>query len=152
MYSCLLNIFLIKNSTFDIYSLDHVTNMTLDNVKDEYTPGEVITCDAEGNPDPEIRWVDEESGEEVIDSGLLVIDALMEGTQTYSCHATNIVRGTIKGFSETITFNVTTKGLDDSENSDGTNAAVIGGSVGGVVFLLLVIVFLIGVIWYLRKR
>ena len=132
--------------------LDPVTNINLDNVKDVYNPGEVITCAAEGNPDPEIRWVDKGSGDEVADSGVLVIDASMEGTQTYSCLATNIVRGTIKGSSQTITFTVRTDDFDDSENSDGTDAAIIGGFVGTIVFLLLVILFLLGVIWYLRKR
>ena len=67
--------------------------MNLDNVKHVYNPGEVITCTAEGNPEPEIRWVDDESGDEVADSGILVINAFMEGTQTYSCLATNVVRG-----------------------------------------------------------
>ena len=86
------------------------------------------------------------------DSGVLVIDASMEGTQTYSYLTTNIVRGTIESLSKTITFNVTTNNFDDSEDSDESNAAIIGGFVAAIVFLLLVILFLIGVIWYLRKR
>ena len=86
----------------------------------------------------------------------------MEGVQTYSCLATNIVHGIIKGCSETITFTVRINDFDDSENSDGTDddsensdrtdAAIIGGFVGAIVFLLLVILFVLGVIWYLCKR
>ena len=125
--------------------------MRLDNVKDVYNPGEVIMCAAEGNPEPEIRWVDDANAT-VSDATLLLIEPFMEGIQTYSCLATNIVRGIIKGYSETITFIVRTNDFDDSENSDGTDAAIIGGFVGAIVFLLLVILFLLGVIWYLRKR
>ena len=123
--------------------------MTLDNVEDVYNPGEEIRCAAEGNPDPEIRWVDSESGDEIANSGVLVIEPSMEGTQSYSCHATNVVRGIIKGFSETITFNVT---RDDSDNSGGSDGAVIGGAVGAIVFLLMVVLVLIGVRRYLHKR
>ena len=108
--------------------LDPVTNMRLDNVKDVYNPGEVITCAAEGNPEPEIRWVDDANAT-VSDATLLLIEPFMEGIQTYSCLATNIVRGIIKGYSETITFIVRTNDFDDSENSDGTDAAIIGGFV-----------------------
>ena len=140
--------------------VDPVTNIRLDNVKDEYTPGEMITCAAEANPDPEIRWVDANSI--VSNSAFLLIEPFMEGVQTYSCLATNIVHGIIKSCSETITFTVRTNDFDDSENSDGTDddsensdgtdAAIIGGFVGVIVFLLLVILFLLGVMWYLHKR
>ena len=83
--------------------------MNLDNVKHVYNPGEEITCTAEGNPEPEIRWVDDESGDEVADSGILVINAFMEGTQTYSCLATNVVRGVTYSLMTTITFTVICK-------------------------------------------
>ena len=83
--------------------------MNLDNVKHVYNPGEEITCTAEGNPEPEIRWVDDESGDEVADSGILVINAFMEGTQTYSCLATNVVRGVTYSLMTTITFTVISK-------------------------------------------
>ena len=119
--------------------------MNLDNVKQVYNPGEVITCSAEGNPDPEIRWV-VDTNSTVSDSAFLLIEPFMEGTGTYSCLATNIVRGIIKSCSETITFTVRTDDFDDSENSDGTDAAIIGGFVGAIVFQLLVILFLLGVI------
>ena len=119
--------------------------MNLDNVKHLYNPGEVIMCAADGNPDPEIRWVDDANAT-VSETATLLIEPFMEGVQTYSCLATNIVRGIIKGCSETITFTVRTDDFDDSENSDGTDAAIIGGFVGAIVFLLLVILFLLGVI------
>ena len=78
-------------------------------MKHVYSPGEVITCAAEGNPEPELRWVDEESGDEVADSGVLVIDNSMEGTGTYSCLATNVVRGVTYSLTTTITFTVISK-------------------------------------------
>ena len=82
--------------------------MNLGNVKDEYNPGEEITCAAEGNPGPTIIWVDD-NNDTVVESHILTIEASMEGTRTYSCLATNIVRGTTYQLMETITFNVTSK-------------------------------------------
>ena len=82
--------------------------MNLDNVKDEYIPGEEITCAAEGNPDPEIRWVDDANAT-VINSHIITIEGSMEGTQTYSCLATNDVRRVTYSLFETITFNVTSE-------------------------------------------
>ena len=80
--------------------------MNLDNVKDMYNPGEVIACAAEGKPDPEIRWVDDANAT-VSDSATLLIEPSMEGTQTYSCLATNDVRGDRHSLMKTVTFNVT---------------------------------------------
>ena len=88
--------------------LDPVTNINLANVKHEYNPGEVITCDAEGNPDPDIRWVDDENVI-VSESQFLIIEASMEGVQTYSCLATNVVRGVTNNVMETVAFSVTSR-------------------------------------------
>ena len=82
--------------------------MNLGNAKDEYNPGEEITCAAEGNPDPTIIWVDD-NNDTVVESETLAIVASMEGTRTYSCQAKNVVRGTTHYLMETITFNVTSK-------------------------------------------
>ena len=79
--------------------------MNLDNVKHLYNPGEVITCAAEGNPEPEIRRVDDANAT-VSSSAFLLLDASMEGAQTYSCLATNDVRGATYSLLETIIFNV----------------------------------------------
>ena len=78
--------------------------MNLDNVQHEYNPGEVIMCSAEGNPEPEIRWVDDVNFI-VSKTHILTIEASMETTQTYRCLATNNVRGTLYSMLETITFN-----------------------------------------------
>ena len=82
--------------------------MNLGDVKDEYNPGEVITCAAEGNPSPDIYWVDDTNAT-VTEEATLIIDPSMEGTQTYSCVATNEFRGTTFSERRTITFNVTSK-------------------------------------------
>ena len=82
--------------------------MNLDNVKHVYNPGEVITCSTEGNPEPEIRWVDDVNAT-VVESHILTIEASMEGTQTYSCLATNVVRGVTYSLMTTITFTVISK-------------------------------------------
>ena len=82
--------------------------MQLDNAKDEYNPGEKIICGAEGNPNPDIRWVDDANAT-VVDSATLTIVASMEGTRTYSCLAENVVRGITYFLMEPITFNVTSK-------------------------------------------
>ena len=87
---------------------DPVTNMNLGNEKEEYIPGEEITCAAEGNPAPTFIWVDV-NNVTVEDSRVLTIEASMEGTRTYSCLATNVVRGVIYSGRLTITFNVTSK-------------------------------------------
>ena len=89
-------------------SLDPVTDMNLDNVKHVYSPGEVITCAAEGNPEPEIRWVDDANAT-IFDSAFILVQPFMEGTQTYSCLATNDVRGVTYSLMETVTFKVTSK-------------------------------------------
>ena len=81
--------------------------MNLDNVKHVYNPGEVITCSAEGNPEPEIRWVDD-ANVIVSESHILIIEASMEGTQTYNCLATNVRRVT-NNVMETVTFSVASK-------------------------------------------
>ena len=80
--------------------------MNLDNVKHVYNPGEVITCSADGNPDPEIRWVDDVNST-VSDTAFLLIVPFMEGVQNYSCLATNDVRGDTHSLMKTVTFNVT---------------------------------------------
>ena len=82
--------------------------MNLGNVEEEYNPGEEITCAAEGNPDPDISWVDD-NNDTVVESNVLTIEASMEGTRTYSCLATNVVRGETNSEMQTITFNVTSK-------------------------------------------
>ena len=87
---------------------DTVTNMNLGDVMEEYNPGEEIICAAEGNPEPHIRWVDDMNNT-VVDSATLTIHASMVGTRTYSCLATNTVRGANYSLTETITFNVTSK-------------------------------------------
>ena len=88
------------------FALDPVTNVNLDNVKHVYNPGEVITCTAKGNPDPEIRWVDD-ANDTVSNSAFLLIEPFVEGTQTYSCLATNVVRAVTYSLMETVTFKVT---------------------------------------------
>ena len=77
--------------------------MKLDNIKDEYNPGEVILCGAEGNPPPEIRWLDEYN-RIASNSEALLVDSSMEGTNTYTCLARNIVRKAIHTKKENITF------------------------------------------------
>ena len=100
------------NLPFSIYpirssfTIDPVTNINFDNLKHVYDPDEVITCAAEGNPDPEIRWVDD-ANSTVSDSALLLTEPSMEGVQTYSCLATNDVRGETYSLMKTVTFNVT---------------------------------------------
>ena len=81
---------------------------TLTNVRQEYNPEDEVACSAEGNPEPDMRWVDQENNT-VSDSGILVIEATMEGTQTYSCAAMNVVGGEIIEAMVTITFDVTSK-------------------------------------------
>ena len=71
-----------------------------------YNPGEEITCAAEGNPDPEIRWVDDTNAT-VSETDTLLIKPFMEGTQTYSSLATNYVRGDRHSLMKTVRFNVT---------------------------------------------
>ena len=103
------NILLVSNYPIPpSFALDAVTNINLDNVKDVYNPGEVITCAAAGNPDPEIRWMDD-ANVTVSDSDFLLIEPSIEGTQTYSCLATNDVRGETYSLMKTITFNVTSE-------------------------------------------
>ena len=62
------------------------------NVKDVYAVGEIITCLAEGNPEPDINWLDEQN-DTLSDSGTLLIQECMAGLQTFICVATNVVRG-----------------------------------------------------------
>ena len=77
-------------------------------IQEEYNPGDTITCAAEGNPEPTLKWVDQTNAT-IADSGMLEIDAAMEGRQTYSCLAQNEVRGDTISAMVTITFNVTSK-------------------------------------------
>ena len=87
----------------NLIQLDPVINLKLDNIKDEYNPGEVITCVAEGNPPPNITWLDEYNST-ASNSEALLIDSSMEGTHTYICLAVNDVRGTIYTMKENITI------------------------------------------------
>ena len=89
---------------------DPVTNINLDKVKHVYNPGEVITCVAEGNPEPKIKWVDDANAT-VSESHILTIEPSMEGVQTYSCLATNVVRGVTNTVMETVTFIVTSRNV-----------------------------------------
>ena len=82
--------------------------MNIDPIQDEYNPGDTITCAAEGNPEPTLKWVDQ-NNDTVVESGTLEINAAMEGRQTYSCLAQNEVRGDTISAMVTITFNVTSK-------------------------------------------
>ena len=76
--------------------------MILHNVKDVYTLGDIITCSAEGNPEPDIRWLDEQN-DTLSDSDTLVTEESMAGLQTFICLATNVVRGQTIMISQQIT-------------------------------------------------
>ena len=82
--------------------------MTLDPIQEEYNPGDTISFAAEGNPEPTLRWVDE-NNTTISDSGTLEIDAAMKGKQTCSCLAQNEVRGETISAMMSISFNVTSK-------------------------------------------
>ena len=79
----------LKNVLFN-YS-DPPLNHEIGNEKDEYSPGENITCYAEANPAPSIFWLNENTGE-VVNGTVLYITADMKGLQTYTCVAENIIR------------------------------------------------------------
>ena len=64
--------------------------------------GDIITCTAEGNPEPDISWLDEQN-DTLSDSDTLVIEESMAGLQTFICLATNVIRGKIKVVSQQIT-------------------------------------------------
>ena len=76
--------------------------MVLHNVKDVYTVGDIITCTAEGNQEPDISWLDEQN-DTISDSNTLVIQEFMIGLQTFICLATNVVRGQTIMISQQIT-------------------------------------------------
>ena len=76
--------------------------MILHNVKDVYTLGDIIICSAEGNPEPDIRWLDEQN-DTISDSNILVIRESMTGLQTFICLATNVIRGKTTAVSQQIT-------------------------------------------------
>ena len=66
--------------------------MVLRNVKEVYAVDEIITCSAEGNQEPDISWLDEKN-DTLSDSGTLLTQESMAGLQTFTCLATNVVRG-----------------------------------------------------------
>ena len=76
--------------------------MILHNVKDVYTVGDIITCSAEGNPEPDISQLDEQN-DTLSDSSTLVIEESMAGFQTFICLAINVVRGKMTVVSQQIT-------------------------------------------------
>ena len=89
---------------FDLYFIysDPVGHIVLHDVKDIYTVGDNITCSAEGNPEPDISWLDEQNNM-LSDSDTLVIQDSMIGLQTFICLPTNMVRGKINVVSQQIT-------------------------------------------------
>ena len=64
--------------------------------------GDIITCSAEGNPKPDIRWLDEQN-DTLSDSHRLVIQESMIGLQTFISLVTNMVRGQPYDVSQQIT-------------------------------------------------
>ena len=77
--------------------------MDIDLIQEEYNPGDTITCAAEGNPEPTLKWVDQ-NNDTIAASGTLLIDAVMEGRQTFSCLAQNEVRGDTISAMSTVTW------------------------------------------------
>ena len=99
---------IIKCTTDEFSDETDVKSMDIDPIQEEYNPGDTITCVAKGNPEPTLKWVDQNNAT-ITDSGMLEIDAAMEGRQTYSCLAQNEVRGETILAMVTITFNGTSK-------------------------------------------
>ena len=86
------------------------TNIQLDNLKEEYHIGENVTCTAEGNPEPSIYWMDENSGD-TIDSSTLNITSAMKGLQKYSCVAWNEIKGETYENKTIVKFRVRLSGM-----------------------------------------
>ena len=89
--------------------LDPPQNLEIDNEKEEYMPGEKITCSAEGNPSPTIYWKNEENDNEIAHP-ILDITTDMKGQQTYTCVAYNEIRGQIHTITKTLSFRVRLSG------------------------------------------
>ena len=87
--------------------------MTFINLKTSYTPGEDITCTAEGNPPATYSWtaVSSPVGDVVIQGSILRIERNMAGTGSdpdvniWTCTAQNVVGdGTVHEVSKDVQF------------------------------------------------
>ena len=85
--------------------------MVLHNVEDVYTVEDKITCSAEGNPDPDMIWLDDQN-KTLSDYSVLEINESMAGLQTFICVATNVVREQVWMVSQHITAYVYVLGED----------------------------------------
>ncbi len=64
-----------------------------------------MTCSAQGNPEPSIYWMDENSGD-TVDGPTLLITSDMKGLQEYSCVAWNEIKDEIYETKKTLKFRV----------------------------------------------
>lgn len=71
-----------------------------------YHPGDFIVCSADGNPPPNISWMNN-ANNHIIENDTLPITEDMIGTvQSFDCIAINEVKGEQKKASRTIKFSV----------------------------------------------
>ena len=95
-----------ENNEKTNYSIVSVRNIQLENVRYSLYPGDTITCSADGFPVPNFRWSDA-ANNTLSNSTTLTIVASMQGRNTLTCEATNVVKNNTYRIKTSTTFYVT---------------------------------------------
>jgi len=84
-------------------------NLQISPRRPTYSPGEKLSCTAEGNPLPSYQWTDTDVDNGIVASGsnLIIENAVNATTYTFRCTATNHFNGKQHNITDDITFTVT---------------------------------------------
>ena len=74
--------------------------------QDKHDPGDVINCEAFGNPLPSYRWINEDDRDSPVWGPKLEVQSTHIRFQKWTCYAYNYPQGVEHNISQTITFEV----------------------------------------------
>ncbi|ELU04465.1 hypothetical protein CAPTEDRAFT_211913 [Capitella teleta] len=135
--------------------------------KAEYVPGDEIVCSASGRPQPEYTWRNINSGLVIETDTLVITDEMLSEQQSYECEATNVIKGTTRNDTRSLTFSVITTPVPTSlpttqstwlsstpyprENNWKNTAIALGAVVGVLAFALISIIAVLLYFWIQRR-
>ncbi|ELT89272.1 hypothetical protein CAPTEDRAFT_212816 [Capitella teleta] len=111
--------------------------------KAKYVPGDQIVCSASGRPRPEITWRNINNGLVYKTDTLVIIDDMLSEQQSYECQATNVIKGTTRTATRSLTF--------PEVNKRNNNSTVLSAVLGVLAFILMAIAAVVLYCWIQRR-